>query len=102
MSTLNKYDPVEENWKTLIVGKKGDKGDPGDQGLQGPAGDTHVPDPALEPDGQTPVTAGGVLTFQKHGNVGSTDIDTIVVLTQAQYDALGIYDPATLYVIEEV
>ena len=36
MSTLNKYDPVEENWKTLVVGKKGDKGD------QGPKGDNAV------------------------------------------------------------
>ena len=39
MSTLNKYDPIEEEWKTLVVGKKGDKGDKGDPGPQGPPGE---------------------------------------------------------------
>ena len=63
MSTLNRYDPIEEEWKTLVVGKKGDKGDQGLQGIQGPAGDTHVPDPALEADGRFLVTDTGALTY---------------------------------------
>ncbi|MFA7120537.1 MAG: hypothetical protein WC277_03610 [Bacilli bacterium] len=35
------------------------------------------------------------------GNVSSTDITTIVKLTQAEYDGLSPVDPNTLYIIVE-
>lgn len=34
--------------------------------------------------------------------VTSTTVETIVALTQAQYDGLGTVDPATLYIVTDV
>lgn len=55
---------------STVPGPKGDPGDPGATGPQGPP-----------------------------GSVSSTTVDTITTLTQTEYDALGTYDPATLYFI---
>ena len=57
---------------TIASGPKGDKGDPGPTGSQGPKGD-------IGPQGTVPVND----------------------LTQAQYDALAVKDPNTLYVITD-
>ena len=73
MATLKYYDTATSEWKTLIVGAKGEQGDPGANGADGSDG----ADGATGPTGATgPGVAAGGTTGQILAKSSSTDYAT--------------------------
>jgi hypothetical protein len=67
MANLKYYDTATSQWKTLVVGAKGEQGDPGADGADGATGATGETGPGVAAGG----SAGQVLTKSS-----STDYDT--------------------------
>ena len=80
MATLKYYDTVTSQWKTLIVGAKGEQGNVGPTGPAGPTGPTGADSTVIGPTGPTGATGPGVATGGTIGQVltksSSTNYDT--------------------------
>ena len=72
MATLKYYDTATSEWKTLIVGAKGEKGDTGDQGETGPEGPEGLGSVSVT----APITNSGTSTEANIG-IDLTDIAPI-------------------------
>lgn len=119
LAVLRGFQGTPDEWLESLKGEKGDPGSVefdeltpeqkeelrGPQGLQGPKGDTGA-SPVLGVGTVTTLPAGSAATASMGGtalaptlNLGIPAANAIVMLTQAQYDAMTAHDAATLYVI---
>ena len=90
MAVLRYYNTVSGQWEPTSLGAAGAigaTGPSGPQGLQGPAGPSGPQGPAGLIDSSTTQAGGG------------TSVDNIVVISQADYTAIGTKDANTLYFI---
>ncbi len=104
--------PAGQNGTDGAVGPAGPAGQNGAQGPQGPIGPEGPEGPAGPPgtttwagitDKPTEIAAGTTKAEARAAvdAVGSSTIATLWTGTQTAYDAIGVKDPATLYVIQE-
>jgi hypothetical protein len=98
----------------IVQVTQGIKGEPGDTGPQGPQGATGPQGPTgpqgtTGPQGATgpqgpqgatgPQGAASAITSNPTGIAGADLVSNVVSLTQAEYDAIGSKNAATLYII---
>ena len=86
-----------------IQGPQGPQGPIGPEGPEGPAGPPGTTTWAGITDKPTEIAAGTTKAEARAAvdAVGSSTIATLWTGTQTAYDAIGVKDPATLYVIQE-
>ena len=83
-----------------LVAKKGEDGIDGNEGAQGPQGDTGPAGTDATVNATNVAAAGGVLS-DPTGVTGADAVANILSMTQAEYNAIGTPNAATIYAITD-
>jgi len=105
IAVANGFDGTESEWLDSLVGPAGKKGKDGEDGLNGRPGigiaSGGTTGQVLVKTTDTSYDTGwtSVLTSNTTGITGATAITNVVKISQADYDAIPVKSPTTLYVV---